>query len=875
MAEKSGGKTPKKKKPAGAKKPPASAAHPEPKSPASPGEDDLYAELQKAYEEAETGIDEKAEEKIPAEPAEEKAVPSTPPSDETPSEPEEEAISFQIEDEEAKVPQPPKEPKAKPDEVPAKPKAKPEPEPKPEAEPETVSAKPDEEPIILDIGEEPALEVPAELKAETDEAQPEPVEPVVEPEVKPEAEPEPVLTVEPVAAAPEEPVSPAVEEETIAHEQEIVLDAVEEPAAPKEAPAEEILSPEPEPEQDIVMSQPEPEPEPELEVTLDAGPAEPDEAAAGPEPLIQLQEQAQPAKAPASAKPGKGKAGRFQRIITGIEFGTCTVKVVHISREKTGPVLQGYGVAEIEPHETLKEQEAAALEALKKALSEAGPGAKEVTVAVSGSDLNVSSLPMQNMDRKNLAGALLLEVFSKFNFPTDNTYCGYEVIELPHLQKENKIQVISVVARKSLVNRVGMLCRKAKLLPVLVSAAPFALENIVRSVAEPDEKEFAVIDVGSESTTICFISDDRLMYSRDINIASNDIDEAITGTYDTADGKVEVFPADAGYLKKTYGIPLSGKVLETADGRQIPVDKLSNRMLPVLERLLTEIQRTLSYYKSNYKVSQLDRVFLTGGGGKMANLDALVSRGMGAPATVLDPLEKCAVDYARFDREKIRSDSPLLAVAMGLALDQKKKVDLTTADMKMEKQMGPVQRIIIMMSVICLAALAALYGYQKMYEAGRRKDLATFRKSSETLAPSVEKIERLATLKKGVRNYQGLYKGLAGVQPRWEGLLKELSAIAPENLYLEQLEIRSLSDKKLINLRGVIFGGQTPVDSALSNFLVKLEASPFFRNINLISSEKGRIYDYKAVNFYITCEVIYLAPSIGKKKLQQQGAPAP
>ena len=130
--------------------------------------------------------------------------------------------------------------------------------------------------------------------------------------------------------------------------------------------------------------------------------------------------------------------------------------------------------------------------------------------------------------------------------------------------------------------------------------------------------------------------------------------------------------------------------------------------------------------------------------------------------------------------------------------------------------------------------------------------------------------QKLNQLREENSQYKNLYQHISGIQPQWENLFKEISLIAPGNLYLDSLDIRTVSDKMIMSLKGVIFGGETPVDSALSDFLVKLENSPFFRNINLISSEKGKILEQKAVNFYITTEVIHVPAQVQRKEPEKE-----
>ena len=84
---------------------------------------------------------------------------------------------------------------------------------------------------------------------------------------------------------------------------------------------------------------------------------------------------------------------------------------------------------------------------------------------------------------------------------------------------------------------------------------------------------------------------------------------------------------------------------------------------PLLDELAGEIRRSLEYHASRYPEAVVQNIELIGGGAKLRNLDAFLTQSLGIPASVADPMRNMgAVPH------NIRADSPIYAVAIGLAL---------------------------------------------------------------------------------------------------------------------------------------------------------------------------------------------------------------
>jgi len=88
-------------------------------------------------------------------------------------------------------------------------------------------------------------------------------------------------------------------------------------------------------------------------------------------------------------------------------------------------------------------------------------------------------------------------------------------------------------------------------------------------------------------------------------------------------------------------------------------------LAPALEELASEIARSLSFYLERVPDAALSRVYLTGGGALLKNIDVYLTGRLGAPTSVFNPLQSLPVSAPA---SPITTQGPLYTVALGLAL---------------------------------------------------------------------------------------------------------------------------------------------------------------------------------------------------------------
>ena len=90
-------------------------------------------------------------------------------------------------------------------------------------------------------------------------------------------------------------------------------------------------------------------------------------------------------------------------------------------------------------------------------------------------------------------------------------------------------------------------------------------------------------------------------------------------------------------------------------------------LAPVLSELLTELRRSLEYYRGRSADGRIDEMLLCGGTANLKNLDRFLETELGIPCRVASPLQYATVATKNYSQEYLDSVAPSFAVAIGLA----------------------------------------------------------------------------------------------------------------------------------------------------------------------------------------------------------------
>jgi type IV pilus assembly protein PilM len=168
----------------------------------------------------------------------------------------------------------------------------------------------------------------------------------------------------------------------------------------------------------------------------------------------------------------------------------------------------------------------------------------------------------------------------------------------------------------------------------------------------PPNETIAIINVGASMININVISNGITQFTRDISMGgallTEEIQRQLGVSYEEAEH---------------YKIGGTDSISSSAVFKE--VQRLSDR---VAGTLVTEIQRSVEFFKATSVGEQISRVYLSGGAAQMAALIRLIEQRLEVPAELVNPFKNIVIDTKRFDIALLQKIAPSAGVVVGLAL---------------------------------------------------------------------------------------------------------------------------------------------------------------------------------------------------------------
>lgn len=516
----------------------------------------------------------------------------------------------------------------------------------------------------------------------------------------------------------------------------------------------------------------------------------------------------------------------------GLDIGTHSIKLVELRQTAKGVFLNNFAVKEL----PLKASAGVIAEKLKELFREESIKPRKVTIGVSGPQVATRRVSVPIMPKKELKEAVRWEAGKFISFPLEKAIVDFQVSGEIAEEGTKKLDLMVAAAQGEFIENQLAVIKDAGLKPVGVGIIPHALRHCMQMVPDAREGVTALIDIGATKTSINIVKDNSLQFTREITTAGNDFTEAVQEAA-TLEGVALEF-AEAEEIKKEYGIPKE-KDTEWVKGH-VPLQKISFAMRPVLERLLTEINRSFEFYKNQSKEKDIERILISGGGANLKGLKEYLADQLRTSVELLAPLEDM---------------KPALAIAIGLSLGRAKEINLLPEEYRL------VPKVLVQkyspVVLACLAFFIFLGLYLKLDRACTRyREELTFKEARlADLQPANIRFVQLKEIKKRLDQEKTLLPKVVSEQPPWEGILKEISHIIPKKTTLTGIFFQTKDTEKELRLEGVTFGENAERVESMFQFMQGLGKSPFFSDVRPSFKRENNNYSEPGANFEIRCKI--------------------
>ncbi len=580
----------------------------------------------------------------------------------------------------------------------------------------------------------------------------------------------------------------------------------------------------------------------------------------------------------------------------GIDIGTHSLKIAECQRAGEKVTLVNYEIVRLPeglwPDQNLYSQELSAL--IRNTLKRMGVRSSDIISEISGPWTVARHQVMTDLADDEMREAIRWGSKADFPFSLEEAIIDFYKLEvLKQEEGETEAEIIFAAATREVVEERVALLKGAGLKPLFISNPPFSLMQAYRFTQPAPWSETAVvIDMGNTSTQIIVLNEGKLKFSREIAVAGDAFTQSLIGSYEKDGEQSEIDDDNAENIKIQIGLLEEVEADPILEG--ILVDQAQKRLWSVMDRLLLEVERSLNYYKSEFKDYEIQRILVTGGGSLLKGFPEALEKNLEIPVQFFE-IPGSLIFKKKINETLFSRNMPFLTTLLGLVTQTQPFVNLSF-------QFSAAQAKKISFDKFLKPALAGVAPLAVVLFFGSQYWTAS-RQVTRLKKEIVSKEAQLARIGKPAEELARLEKEEAGLNSELEGfpkteirklplnhLFQELTRLVPGNMTLTRFEFSrsqeirtgpesgagapkspategSLVPAQLgttmgkekreypLTVQGLIFGSDQEIIETLSGFVQVLNRSPFFKEAKVQTSLKNNQYSRGAAEFKIQAKL--------------------
>jgi Tfp pilus assembly PilM family ATPase len=411
-----------------------------------------------------------------------------------------------------------------------------------------------------------------------------------------------------------------------------------------------------------------------------------------------------------------------------------------------------------------------------------------------------------------------------------------------------------------------------------ISIVPFAFQSMLRARRiETDVPHISSLYIGRDWSRIDIFSDGNLMLSRGIKAGVKTMIEALRAEIEenlferTIEKTPSKDPTRIKAIKKKlkseleqaqnlfFGVihnasppPAEGQLL-------LKEDKIFQMILPALERLVRQVERTLRHFSLNYENARVGKIFISSGVSPHRSIVDYVSKELAIPTEIVNPFSDSANFHPMVPSPESLSEQSSFAPAMGMALSSNAITPnflYTYKDKQKAARSQRINRSVFAGFVVLVAACVGLSGWQERLQNEKEYQKRQLQQQLERVALRVDKNLILKLVDDARANNQEIkdtgkkYFGLA--------VISEIAELTPSNIRLFSIALglgdtpekikgdKKAEKKQTLTIDGIIQGDRLTLESTLAGYLMELKNSPIFDQPT-IKKKSFEFYEEKEV----------------------------
>lgn len=338
----------------------------------------------------------------------------------------------------------------------------------------------------------------------------------------------------------------------------------------------------------------------------------------------------------------------------GINIGKDKIKVAQIKYDGGDSAkLEAVGSVSSSVSLVANESEEGALElanAIARCVKEADISTKNCVISIPELSVFSRLLTLPKVADNEVEESIHYALKPLIPIPIDSVNISFLKVSDVKSQTGEMVNWYTVAAPKVLVDRYAKIIEKTGLHLLAVETESLSIVRMVFFCQKiPEGKNVMIIDIGAESTNMIIAMNSAVVFSQTISTGSNSMTKVVASDFGIEDSEAEKY-------KIAYGLDFSA-----GDG------KIAKSIEPIVQIILGEASRTLTYLRERIVGDSVSSIYLTGGGAGLKNLDSYMKEKLNIDTIITNSINNIEVD-SKLAPSLQNSGGREFNVAVGLAL---------------------------------------------------------------------------------------------------------------------------------------------------------------------------------------------------------------
>ena len=488
----------------------------------------------------------------------------------------------------------------------------------------------------------------------------------------------------------------------------------------------------------------------------------------------------------------------------------------------------------------------------------------QIWAFVSSEKTNVRHILIPKVHKKQLSNTIFWSAKNEMGLD-DSSFIDFEILGDITQKGIGKTAVMVYTVPKIEIKTLKNLFINAGFPLTGISMPEFSTQNLLRrDLLSGSGDTVATLSIRNTYSKISIYRRGNLTFTRRIKACLNSMSESLVDSikesyFNLTQSDNHSLSVDYArdLLLKNISANISTQEIDSSSDTGIDQGNIFDGVLPALERLSRQIERTFQHFNSSFKEDSIKHLYIEGMVSRFKPLNQFVSEQLGITVSPLDVVTPGVPQFMEYKAQNQIFSGERFTPAIGLAISDYQSSNPNFLFDYIDKERILFNErvnkgILIGLTVIAILCFCLLF-FQIIDSSNNKQEIKSLK---DNLAEFGPRVDQHLILKEAAR-MKNLYKSQKKIASKYLGLatVTELIEKNPGFIRLNRIRLdmgplatkkrRSVSNKIAI-IEGTVFKekvgqkGRDFFETSLANYMLALENSPIFSNPSI----RGKEFEY-------------------------------